>query len=63
MANTVRSGVGAITSCGTNAVWNYPLVDDTVPLKHRFNEETMIEDTAPRRVAGVRRDFASENRC
>ena len=24
MANTVRTGVGAITSCGTNAVWNYP---------------------------------------
>ena len=46
MANTVRSGVGAITSCGTNAVWNYPLVDEHMPLKHRFNEETMIEDTA-----------------
>merc|ERR1719324_1225444 len=27
MANTVRTGVGAITSCGTNAVWNYPLHD------------------------------------
>ena len=27
MANTVRTGVGAITSCGTNAVWNYPLPD------------------------------------
>jgi hypothetical protein len=29
MANTVRTGVGAITSCGTNAVWNYPLLDAT----------------------------------
>ena len=46
MANTVRTGVGAITSCGTNAVWNYPLLDATTPLAHKFNEETMIEDTA-----------------
>ena len=25
IANTVRSGVGGVTSCGTNAVWNYTL--------------------------------------
>ena len=54
MANTVRTGVGAITSCGTNAVWNYPLVDDATPLAHRFNEETMIEDTASSHEAIVR---------
>ena len=88
MANTVRNGVGGVTSCGTNCVWNYeikmqresdahdarevhegrkftwqvavppgienlPPYDWTeVPLGElsaipiRFNEETMIEDTA-----------------
>ena len=25
MANTVRNGVGGVTSCGTNAVWNYEI--------------------------------------
>merc|ERR1719502_1877550 len=46
MANTVRTGVGAITSCGTNAVWNYPLLDATTPLAHKFNEETASSDEA-----------------
>lgn len=46
LANNVRSGVGAITSCGTNAVWNYDLFFQQDPLEHRFNEDTMIEDTA-----------------
>merc|ERR1711937_897931 len=50
---TVRTGVGAITSCGTNAVWNYPLLDATTPLAHKFNEETMIEDTASSHEAVV----------
>lgn len=46
LANNVRSGVGAITSCGTNAVWNYDVRYQETPLEHRFNEDTMIEDTA-----------------
>lgn len=46
LANNVRSGVGAITSCGTNAVWNYDIMFQQDPLTHRFNEDTMIEDTA-----------------
>mmetsp|Transcript_8246 Transcript_8246/g.25506 ORF Transcript_8246/g.25506 Transcript_8246/m.25506 type:complete len:1584 (-) Transcript_8246:1211-5962(-) len=46
LANNIRSGVGAITSCGTNAVWNYDLYLQENPLEHRFNEDTMIEDTA-----------------
>ena len=29
MSNTVRSGVGAVTSCGTNAVWNIELLGQT----------------------------------
>eukprot|EP00634_Sargassococcus_sp_CCMP2135_P009750 CAMPEP_0198653902 /NCGR_PEP_ID=MMETSP1467-20131203/7348_1 /TAXON_ID=1462469 /ORGANISM="unid. sp., Strain CCMP2135" /LENGTH=1651 /DNA_ID=CAMNT_0044389879 /DNA_START=6 /DNA_END=4961 /DNA_ORIENTATION=+ len=45
-ANNIRSGVGAITSCGTNAVWNYDIKFQATPLEHRFNEDTMIEDTA-----------------
>ena len=46
LANNVRNGVGAITSCGTNAVWNYDIFYQENPLEHRFNEDTMIEDTA-----------------
>lgn len=46
LANNIRSGVGAITSCGTNAVWNYDIKFQQDPLEHRFNEDTMIEDTA-----------------
>jgi len=46
LANNIRSGVGAITSCGTNAVWNYDIKFQATPLEHRFNEDTMIEDTA-----------------
>lgn len=46
LANNIRSGVGAITSCGTNAVWNYDIKFQHDPLEHRFNEDTMIEDTA-----------------
>ena len=66
MANTVRTGVGAITSCGTNAVWNYPLLDATTPLAHKFNEETMIEDTASSHeaiVAGARASTCSRDSC
>mmetsp|Transcript_8245 Transcript_8245/g.25499 ORF Transcript_8245/g.25499 Transcript_8245/m.25499 type:complete len:1624 (-) Transcript_8245:637-5508(-) len=46
LANNLRNGVGAITSCGTNAVWNYDIRYQENPLEHRFNEDTMIEDTA-----------------
>ena len=59
MSNTVRSGVGAVTSCGTNAVWSLDLVEADSEEKNdverasirrllnfRFNTETMIEDTA-----------------
>jgi hypothetical protein len=87
IANTVRSGVGGVTSCGTNAVWNYEIqmqkrsdmhdandvregrkwafqtetggekkvttydwtevpLDELSAIPIRFNEETMIEDTA-----------------
>ena len=46
IANNIRNGVGAITSCGTNAVWNYDIRFQENPLEHRFNEDTMIEDTA-----------------
>jgi len=46
MANTIRNGVGAITSCGTNAIWNYDIRYQENPVEHRFNEDTMIEDTA-----------------
>lgn len=38
IANNIRTGVGAITSCGTNAVWNYDIKYQQDPLEHRFNE-------------------------
>ena len=53
MSNTIRSGVGAVTSCGTNAVWSLELEDEKIHgsphrrvVSYRFNTDTMIEDTA-----------------